>query len=247
MDSELIARISPEHQRRLAWFEEHQGEVSASPGSAGRWPAPGLQGRRGSISPVICRTRSASRSTLDSPYEDGVRRCRLLEGMIHGRGRRSRRLALLQTELNSIQASIRNFDSMLFQIRGWCVTTALAAGGFAVAYHKPALILVGGGAVLGFFMINCQFRMFQRGDIKRNIRIDTELKHVGIMQVLRGAGSFDIVGTAAGELIPYRHNVLMRIRKQFPDFWFEIRRPSNFSLYLFVSFCLLIELVVLLL
>ena len=32
LDSELIARISPEHRRRLAWFEEHQGEVSASPG-----------------------------------------------------------------------------------------------------------------------------------------------------------------------------------------------------------------------
>ena len=31
MDPELIARISAEHQRRLAWFEEHQGEVSAFP------------------------------------------------------------------------------------------------------------------------------------------------------------------------------------------------------------------------
>ena len=31
MDSELIARISPEHRRRLAWFEEHQGKVSAAP------------------------------------------------------------------------------------------------------------------------------------------------------------------------------------------------------------------------
>ena len=42
MDSELIARISPEHRRRLAWFEEHQGEVSAMP-AAGRWLAAGLQ------------------------------------------------------------------------------------------------------------------------------------------------------------------------------------------------------------
>jgi hypothetical protein len=28
MDSELIARISPEHWRRLAWFEEHQDPVA---------------------------------------------------------------------------------------------------------------------------------------------------------------------------------------------------------------------------
>jgi hypothetical protein len=60
------------------------------------------------------------------------------------------RLALLQTELNAIQNSIRNFDSILLQIKGWCVTTSLAVGGFAVAYHKPALILVGLGAILGF-------------------------------------------------------------------------------------------------
>lgn len=31
MGSESIAQISPEHRRSLAWFEEHQGEVSAIP------------------------------------------------------------------------------------------------------------------------------------------------------------------------------------------------------------------------
>jgi len=32
MNPELTARISPEHWSRLAWFEEHQGEVSPIPG-----------------------------------------------------------------------------------------------------------------------------------------------------------------------------------------------------------------------
>jgi hypothetical protein len=158
------------------------------------------------------------------------------------------RLALLQTELNSLQASLRNYDSILLQVKGWCVTTALAAAGFAVAYHKPALILVGLAAVLGFFAINCQFRVFQRSVNKRNHRIDMELKTVGIMQVLKGAGSFDIVGTvSAGELVPSDAALRERIRKGFPGFWFEVTKPSNFSLYLFVGFCLLIELIILLL
>ena len=158
------------------------------------------------------------------------------------------RLALLQTELNAIQGSLKNYDSILLQIKGWCVTTALAAAGFAVAYHKPALILVGIGAVLGFFMINCQFRIFQRAVNKRNHRIDSELKNVGIMQVLKGAGSFDIVGTvASGDLIPSGASLRERVRKGFPDFWYEVRKPSNFSLYLFVGFSLLIELIILLL
>jgi hypothetical protein len=72
------------------------------------------------------------------------------------------RLALLQAELNSIQTSIRNHDSTTFQIKGWCVTTSLAVGGFAIAYHNPALLWVGGGAVVGFFMVNCHVKMFQR-------------------------------------------------------------------------------------
>ena len=43
MDSELIARISPSHQGRLAWFEEHQGELSPFPGPLAGGPAAGLQ------------------------------------------------------------------------------------------------------------------------------------------------------------------------------------------------------------
>ena len=31
MDSALIARIGPEHRRQLAWFEEHEGQVSGFP------------------------------------------------------------------------------------------------------------------------------------------------------------------------------------------------------------------------
>lgn len=58
------------------------------------------------------------------------------------------RLALLQTGLQAIQSAIRSLDTITFQIKGWCVTTALAIGGFAAAYHKPALLLVGAGPSL---------------------------------------------------------------------------------------------------
>jgi len=158
------------------------------------------------------------------------------------------RLALLQTELNSIQNSMRNFDSIILQIKGWCVTTSLAVGGFAVAYHKPALLLVGGGAVLGFFIINCQFRIFQRSFLNRNLQIDSELRNTGIMQVLKGAGTFDIVGTTSDGR-PWSHGATIseKVRRGLPDFWFEVRRASNFSLYVFVGFCLLLEAIILLL
>ena len=71
MDSELIARISPEHRRRLAWFEEHQGEVSASPG-----PLPGglllVSKPKGIYKPGDLPYALSIKINLDSPYEDGV-------------------------------------------------------------------------------------------------------------------------------------------------------------------------------
>src|SRR5580704_2017582 len=71
MDPELTARISPEHLRRLAWFEEHQGEVSPA-------PAPLDGGRRlvsapkGIYKPADLPYALSIKIKLDSPYADGV-------------------------------------------------------------------------------------------------------------------------------------------------------------------------------
>jgi putative restriction endonuclease len=71
MDAELIARISPEHRRRLAWFEEHQGEVSPA-------PAP-LEGDLILVHPVNGIYKPAGlpyavsiKIKINSPYADGV-------------------------------------------------------------------------------------------------------------------------------------------------------------------------------
>ena len=71
MNPELIARISPEHRRRLAWFEEHQGEVSAIPGPL----ADGLllvSKPKGIYKPADLPYALSIRINLDSPYADGV-------------------------------------------------------------------------------------------------------------------------------------------------------------------------------
>jgi len=154
------------------------------------------------------------------------------------------RLALLQTELNAIQSAIRALDTVMFQIKGWCVTAALAIGGFAVVYRKPGLLIVGIGAVVGFFLVNCQFKMIQRTFITRNWALDSELKTIGIMQVLKGAGKIDIVGTAAPQWPEARTSFRRRIVNNLPAFWFEARLPDTFSVYLFILVCLTAEAIV---
>lgn len=155
------------------------------------------------------------------------------------------RLALLQSELTGVQESIRDLDKTMFQIKGWCVTTSLAIGGFAVAYHRPALLIIGCGSVIGFYLVNCQSKLIQRLYITRNQQLDAELKDVGIMQVLKGAGTFDIVGTAVPGFRDTHLGYGRKILHNLPQFWREAQMPGVFSLYLFILVCLVLEAIIL--
>ncbi len=71
MDPELAARLSAEHQRRLAWFEEHKGEVSPIPGPL----EDGLRlvsKPKGIYKPAGTPYALSIRINLDSPYADGL-------------------------------------------------------------------------------------------------------------------------------------------------------------------------------
>jgi hypothetical protein len=71
MDPALIARISPAHQRRLAWFEEHEGEISGIPGPL----EDGLllvSKPKGIYKPADLPYALSIRINLDSSYPDGV-------------------------------------------------------------------------------------------------------------------------------------------------------------------------------
>jgi hypothetical protein len=151
------------------------------------------------------------------------------------------RLALLQAELGAIQSAIRNLDTIDFQIKSWCVTTSLAIGGFAVAYKKPGLLAVGLGAIIGFYLVNCQFKATQRVFIKRNQAIDATLKKTGIMPVLRGKGDLHIVGTAAPDWGRAGSSMPDLVRQQLTRMGSEARLPNTFSLYLFIFMCLAAE------
>ena len=155
------------------------------------------------------------------------------------------RLELLKTELNAVHSSIQSLDTIVFQIKGWCVTAALAIGGFAVSSHIPALALIGIAAVAGFFLINCQFKMIQRAFINRNRALSDELRSVGIMQVLKGAGTLEIVGAAVPEFSQSGASYLRRVRSRLPELWYEASLANTFSLYLFLFVCLAVEAIVL--
>jgi hypothetical protein len=147
---------------------------------------------------------------------------------------------------SDIQSGIRGLDTVLFQIKGWCVTASLAIGGFAASNRQPSLLIIGAGAVAGFYLVQCQFKLIQRVLIRRNRAIDSELKKTGIMQFLKGAGTLDVFGTVPLDLdpassLPFSSSFSGQIRDNISEFWTEVSLPSSFSLYLFILACLAVE------
>jgi hypothetical protein len=155
------------------------------------------------------------------------------------------RLELLKTELNAVHSSIQSLDTIVFQIKGWCVTAVLTIGGFAVSNHIPALTLIGIVAVAGFFLVNCQFKMIQRAFIRRNKALADELRGVGIMPVLKGAGTLEIVGAAVPDFSRPGVSFLEKVRSALSGIWYEASLPNTFSLYLFLFACMTIEAIIL--
>jgi hypothetical protein len=104
------------------------------------------------------------------------------------------RLALLQTELGSIETAIRSFDTIGFQIKGWAVTAGLAIGGFAITEHKRTLLIVGFVATIGFWLVDCQFKSIQRPFISRNRVLVEQLRQSGITGFLSSQGDVKALG-----------------------------------------------------
>ena len=53
------------------------------------------------------------------------------------------RLELARTELSDLQQTIRHYDTILLQLKSWAITTAVAAGGFALNLTRPGIAMLG--------------------------------------------------------------------------------------------------------
>jgi hypothetical protein len=155
------------------------------------------------------------------------------------------RLALLQGELVSIESSIRGFDTIAFQVKGWCVTTALAIAGIAAAGH-PQLLLVGVGSVVGFWLVDSQNRSIQRVFIDRAKTIRESIRKDGIAGVLAGQSDLSILGSPdiITGAMPTRGQFGLYSRRYSHRILYEAVQVHTMSLYLFLLLCLCVEAVI---
>lgn len=103
---------------------------------------------------------------------------------------------LLKLELQSIQAGIRGMDTIMFQIKGWCVTVAVATAGVALTSSHIELVAVGGAAVVGFWLVDAHYKSMQRIFIDRDDRIEEVLARQEPLAAL-AAGQLHVPGLAS--------------------------------------------------
>jgi hypothetical protein len=103
------------------------------------------------------------------------------------------------------------------------------------------LLAVGAGAVLGFYLINCQFRYYWRLADRHNRALDAYLKRVGVMKVIKGAGDIDIVGTTAVRLSEKEPITGGRLYRYSRRIAYEATLANTFAIYLFILICLGLE------
>jgi hypothetical protein len=83
---------------------------------------------------------------------------------------------LLMKEIDMLQGSIRAFQTTLFMIKGWAITTYSAIVLFALKEHQPRMLWFCGAMVLLFWVLDATFRKFQRTSSIRYYKIEHFLR-----------------------------------------------------------------------
>jgi hypothetical protein len=142
----------------------------------------------------------------------------------------SAQLELLKVELASIQGGIRGLDTILFQIKGWCVTTCVAVAGVALAAKSPELLLAAVGAIIGFWLVDAHYKPVQRVFIERDAHIEVRLKGRKPIEVLR-SGDLTVPGLASGFQWSGGSTLRSSLAAHFKRLWREAKIPMGFSFY----------------
>lgn len=148
------------------------------------------------------------------------------------------RLELLKIELQSIQTGIRSLDTTLFQIKGWCVTVVVAVAGFALSNNNAALLLIGFGAIMSFWLIDAHHKALQRVFIERNLLIENEFAKSDVSEALN---RMRVLGTSLAFVDAHELGELRRFKKRISDVASEARRPLTFGIYLFLAALLVLQ------
>jgi hypothetical protein len=123
-------------------------------------------------------------------------------------------LDLVKQEMDMLQNSIREYDSILFTIKGWAITLFSGIILFAIDKQTPSLYLFCIVSVLAFWLIDAFYKSTQNFLISRYRRIEELLRSPEFEEIMRNRDF-------ANFPVPY-----------FQDGWFNTSKPRRSRLVL---------------
>ena len=85
----------------------------------------------------------------------------------------SREYDVLLKEYELLHARVNDYDSRLFQIKGWSITIFSAMLGFAILKDKPLLLIVPFFTCFIFWGLDALYKSFQRITIERTVEVES--------------------------------------------------------------------------
>ena len=86
------------------------------------------------------------------------------------------RLEILKQEIDNLQSSIRNYNNILYLIKGWSITIFSGLIALAIQQNNEKIILISIPTVLMFWLIETLARIVQRHFIARYHKIEWFLR-----------------------------------------------------------------------
>ncbi|MEU4195137.1 hypothetical protein AB0E69_24775 [Kribbella sp. NPDC026611] len=114
----------------------------------------------------------------------------------------SARFELVKLELVELQQAIRNYDAILFQVKGWAVTVGLATAGLAFTTHSRSPVLLGVFSSLAFLGIDAHRKSIQRRLVKRSMNLEQALRDAPIADALADRTNLAVPGLAGSAASP---------------------------------------------
>jgi len=129
------------------------------------------------------------------------------------------RLEILQQEIDNLQASIRNYNNILYLIKGWSITLFSGLVALALQQNNPKIILIAIPSSLMFWITETLARIVQRHFIARYhkiewfLRNESQLEDVWEKRTFRGLNFPDMIARYSVKDTSHL-TVLAEVRKQ---------------------------------
>lgn len=154
-------------------------------------------------------------------------------------------LELLQKEIDEIQGKISDYDDTSFKIKGWAVTIWSGIVVWGISQKSPEILFISIIAILGFWILDTYFKIYQRRSMFRMGKIELFLNNINpyeknglkeaFQQGMINVQEFPIhdpIGNKTKEIKINGEKIFIKNYEEKTDFWWCFKLRNIYIIYI---------------